>query len=138
MNMNPVTQTVLASLVAAGLSSGLAADAKKIDVSKLPPPATEKGLTYAKHVKPLFEPACFSCHGPEKQKGKLRLDSLAAVLKGSDYGKVVEPGKSEKSTLVHALARLDPDLAMPPEGKADPFTKEQIGLIRAWIDQGAK
>lgn len=111
---------------------------KKVDISKLPPPADKKGLTYAKDIKPLFEKSCFKCHGPEKAKGDLRVDSLEAALKGSEHGKIIETGKSEKSRLVHSVARLDPDEAMPPEGKGDPWTKEQVALLRAWIDQGAK
>lgn len=115
-----------------------AADGKKLDLSKLPPAADKKGLTYAKEIKPILEKTCFGCHGPEKQKGKLRLDSLEAALKGGEAGKCIVPGKSDKSDLVIAVARLDPDMSMPPDGKGDPLTKEQIGLIRAWIDQGAK
>ena len=109
------------------------------DVSKLPPPLDKKGLSYEKDIKPIFEKSCFKCHGPEKQKAKLRLDSLEAALKGSENGKVIDSGKSAKSVLVHNIARIgDEDDWMPPEGKGDPLTKEQIGLIRAWIDQGAK
>lgn len=111
---------------------------KKVDISKLPPPADKKGLTYAKDIKPLFEKSCFKCHGPEKAKGDLRVDSLEATLKGSEHGKIIETGKSEKSRLVYSVARLDPDEAMPPEGKGDSWTKEQVALLRAWIDQGAK
>ncbi|MBM3824623.1 MAG: hypothetical protein FJ404_17350 [Verrucomicrobia bacterium] len=109
-----------------------------VDVSKLPPPATKTGLTFEKDIKPIFEKSCVKCHGAEKQKAKLRLDSLDATLKGSENGKVLEAGQSAKSSLVHTVARLDEDSAMPPEGKADPLTKEQVGLLRAWIDQGAK
>jgi mono/diheme cytochrome c family protein len=109
-----------------------------VDVSKLPPPADRKDVTFAKDIQPLFEKACAKCHGPEKQKGRLRLDSLSAALKGGENGKCVEPGESAKSPLVHAVARLNEDEAMPPGGKGEPLTKEQVGLIRAWIDQGAK
>jgi uncharacterized membrane protein len=116
----------------------LSAADKPVDVSKLPPPSDRKGLTFAKDVKPIFEKSCFKCHGPEKAKGDLRLDSQAAAVKGSENGKVLEPGKSAKSLLVHAVARLNDDIAMPPADKGDPLTKEQVGLIRAWIDQGAK
>ncbi|MBK9139821.1 MAG: c-type cytochrome [Verrucomicrobia bacterium] len=128
---------ILTTVGAVAALSLLAAE-KKVDVSKLPPPADKKGLTYAEDIRPMFEKSCFSCHGPEKSKGDLRLDSLAAALKGSEHGKVIEVGKSEKSRLVHSVARLDPDEAMPPKGKGDPWTKEQVGLLRAWIDQGAK
>jgi mono/diheme cytochrome c family protein len=123
-------------LVLAAATLGLrAAD---VDVSKLPPASDKKDLTYARDIKPIFEKTCFKCHGEDKQKGKLRLDSLAAVKKGGEDGEVIVAGQSAKSPLVIAVARLDDDTAMPPEGKGDPLKKEQIGLIRAWIDQGAK
>ena len=113
--------------------------AEKLDLSKLPPASTKTGLTYDKDIKPIFEKSCFKCHGSEKQKGKLRVDSLQAVLKGGEDGKVVEPGNSAKSVLVHNVSRIgDEDNWMPPTDKGDPLSKDQIGLIRAWIDQGAK
>lgn len=120
------------------LSSAAAFAAPKVDTSKIPPALDKAGVTFAKDIKPLFEKACVKCHGPEKQKAKLRLDSLEATLKGGDNGELIKKGKSADSPLVHSIARLDEDSAMPPEGKGDPFTKEQIGLVRAWIDQGAK
>ena len=114
----------------------------KIDASKLPPPAEAKGVTYAKDIKPIFDKSCLKCHGPEKQKAKLRLDSLEAALKGSENGKVVLPGDSAGSILVHNVAHIgDEDDFMPPPDNKDkipPLNREQIGLIRAWIDQGAK
>ena len=129
----------IASVLTLSWLAATAADRKAVDVSKLPPPLDKKGLSYEKDVKPIFEKTCFKCHGSEKQKAKLRLDSLDAALKGSENGKVIESGNSAKSVLVHNIARIgDEDDAMPPEGKGDPLTKDQIGLIRAWIDQGAK
>ena len=109
-----------------------------VDVSKLPPAAAKKDITFAKDIKPIFEKACFSCHGDEKQKAKLRVDSVEAIKKGSENGEIIVVGNSAKSSLVHTVAGLVEDMMMPPEGKADPLTKEQIGLLRAWIDQGAK
>jgi mono/diheme cytochrome c family protein len=108
------------------------------DLSKLPPASSKTGLTYAADIKPIFEKSCVKCHGSEKQKGKLRLDSLEAVMKGGENGAILTKGDSKKSTVVVAVARLEDDGAMPPEGKGDPLSKEQVGLIRAWIDQGAK
>jgi hypothetical protein len=116
--------------------------AADVDISKLPPASDKKGVTYAADIKPIFEKSCLKCHGAQKQKGKLRLDSLEAALKGGQDGKVVEPGASAKSMLVHNVAHLgDEDDYMPPPDNKDkipPLTKDQIGLIRAWIDQGAK
>ena len=114
----------------------------KVDVSKLPPASTKQGVTYANDVKAIFDKSCVKCHGPEKPKAKLRLDSLAGALKGSENGKVIEPGKSADSILVHNVAHAgDEDDWMPPpdnKAKIPPLTPEQVGLIRAWIDQGAK
>ena len=129
----PVFITLVTSAV--GALSLCAAD---VDVSKLPPASAKKGLTFAKDILPIFEKSCVKCHGTEKQKAKLRLDTLEATLKGGENGDSVVKGDSAKSPLVHTIARLDPDAAMPPDGKGDPLTKEQIGVIRAWIDQGAK
>ena len=147
-------------LIGLGLLVSLTAPA--VDVSKLPPPSTRKDVTYATDIKPLFEASCIKCHGADKPKAGLRLDSLAAVLKGSKEGKVIEVGKSEKSSLVIAISQLDPELSMPPKktnrpkpgapaggGGGDaakpnqgpppkPLTAEQVGLVRAWIDAGAK
>ncbi len=105
---------------------------------KLPPPSTQKGVTFAKDIKPIFDRACAECHGEKKQKGKLRLDTLENSLKASENGKSVLPGKSADSSLVKAVARVNEDDAMPPEGKGKPLSAAEIGLIRAWIDQGAK
>jgi mono/diheme cytochrome c family protein len=129
---------LIVSAIAATAMFSVALNAADVDVSKLPPAADTKCVTFDKDIKPLFEKSCAKCHGPEKQKGKLRLDSLAATLKGGENGKSVLPGDSAKSSLVHSVARLDPDSAMPPDDKGAPLTKEQVGLIRAWIDQGAK
>jgi len=113
------------------------AGAREVDASKLPTPSTRTGVTFSSDIQPILQKGCVECHGPKKAKGKLRLDSLLAVLKGSEDGKIVVPGDSAKSTLVHSVA-LPIKKAMPPKGKGTPLSKEEIGLIRAWIDQGAK
>src|SRR5881394_1336849 len=135
--------TCIAGVLAISILSIQAAEKKAaVDVSKIPPASDKTGVTYAADIKPIFEKSCTKCHGAEKQKGKLRLDSLEAVHKGSEDGKVVVPGKSAESVLVHNVAHVgDEDMFMPPPDNKDkipPLTKEQIGLIRAWIDQGAK
>lgn len=119
-----------------------AALAGPVDTSKLPPAATKQGVTYAGDIKAIFDKSCVKCHGAEKPKAKLRMDSLEGVLKGGADGKVIEVGNSAKSPLVHSIAQLgDEDHWMPPKNnkaKIGPLTKDEIGLIRAWIDQGAK
>src|SRR5882724_2763762 len=113
-----------------------AEDKKKVDTSKLLPVSDQKGVTYAADIKPIFEKSCVKCHGAEKPKAKLRLDSLEGALKGGEDGKVVTAGKSTESMLILNIAHLgDPDDYMPPpKNKAGiaALTKEEIGLIRAW------
>jgi mono/diheme cytochrome c family protein len=126
-------------LLGIALSAVISSQAADPDIKKLPAPAAKTGLTYDADIKPIFQKSCFKCHGPDKQKAKLRVDSLAALKKGGEDGDVLSIGKSEKSRLVHSVARiLDEDENMPPEDKGDPLTKDQVALIRAWIDQGAK
>src|SRR5687767_12166483 len=103
-----------------GLSLLVSVTAPAVDLSKLPPPAARKDVTYAKDIKPLFDASCIKCHGADKPKAGLRLDSLEAVLKGSKEGKVIEVGKSEKSPLVIAVSQLDPELSMPPKKSSRP------------------
>ena len=132
----------LAAAVAATLLTVHAAEKTKIDPAKLPPASDKKNVTYDADIKPIFEQSCVKCHGEQKPKGKLRMDSLEGIMKGGEDGKVVVPGKSTESMVMANIAHLgDPDDYMPPpKNKAGigPLTKEQIGLIRAWIDQGAK
>lgn len=135
----------LSTFVAFALMNAKAAEKKggvKIDASKLPPAAAKQGVTYSGDIKPILDKSCIKCHGAEKQKGKLRLDSLEAVLKGGEAGKVVEAGSPTTSILLANVAHLgDEDDWMPPPDNKDKIpalTKEQVGLIRAWIEQGTK
>lgn len=135
---------LITSLAAIAIASAtLVANAEtKIDKSKLPPASDKKGVTYVADIKPIFEKSCVKCHGAEKPKAKLQLNSLEGALKGGENGKVIEPGKSADSVLVHNIAWLgEEDYWMPPKdnkAKIAALTKEEVGLVRAWIDQGAK
>jgi mono/diheme cytochrome c family protein len=87
-------------------------------------------------VQPIFAANCVECHGPDKAKEKLRLDSHAAVMKGSKHGAVLTPGTPAASTLLSCLTAPEgDDKRMPPEGKG--LSKEQIDLVRRWIAAGA-
>jgi hypothetical protein len=119
------------------------ADDDAPDVSKLPPASTKQGLTYDTDIKPIFDASCIKCHGVNNPKGKLNLTTLAGALKGSKDGKVIIPGKVDKSPLVFDVAHVgddDSDFMPPPvaKSKVAPLTKEQVSLIRAWVEQGAK
>ena len=108
----------------------------KINVGKLPPTATVR-VDFAKEVKPLLETACLKCHGPQQPGGGFSLGTREAALKGGQSGIDIIPGDSGKSLLIHFVARLVDGIQMPPKGAGDPLTPEQVGLLRAWIDQGA-
>ncbi|MDB4461972.1 hypothetical protein N9054_00425, partial [bacterium] len=67
-------------------------------------------IDFTKDVLPILEENCIKCHGPEKQKAKLRLDQRALMLKGGDSGlATIVPGKPEKSLLIEVVKQLDPD-----------------------------
>jgi mono/diheme cytochrome c family protein len=114
------------------------------DTSKLPPAAAKSGVTYASDIQPIFSKSCYQCHSPKmaKPKGKLRLDTLALTLKGGEDGAAVTPGDIAKSPLLGNIAHLgdEDDYMPPPKNKAHipQLTDEQIGLIRAWVEQGCK
>jgi mono/diheme cytochrome c family protein len=129
--------TVVVTLLATLWIPSLESAAAEVDVSKLPPAATQP-VDFARDIKPLFDASCVKCHGAEKAKNGFRLDSRAHALAGGDHGVDIVPGDSAKSPLVHFVVGLVPDMDMPPKGKAEPFTTAQVGLLRAWIDQGAK
>ncbi len=101
------------------------------------PPPVGRTVDFDREVRPILAAKCHACHGAEKQKGDLRLDRKEAALRGGAEGAVIVPDHSAESTLVERVAGLDPDLIMPPAGKGEPLNAEQIGVIRAWIDQGA-
>ena len=131
----------LAAVTLCGLLLALASvvPAAEVDVKKLPLPVPRK-VDFEKDIYPLLKESCFSCHGPEKQKGKYRLDTKEGAFKKGTDGPHIIPGHSEKSPLIHMVAGLIEEGLMPPpddKGKSQPLTKEQIGLLRAWIDQGA-
>src|SRR5215207_2647076 len=104
------------------------------DPRKLPPPAA-RAVDYASDVRPILAAHCYACHGPDKQKSGLRLDVKVAALKGGDTGRAILPGRSAESRLVRFVAGLDADMVMPPKGER--LSAEQVGVLRAWIDQGA-
>ena len=132
---------VLAFGISTAFATAAFAELQLGDAAKLPPAAAKAGVTYEKDIKPILAKSCVKCHGGEKPKSKFNMETLAGILKGGSEGVSVVPGNSAKSALVHQAADLVADMEMPPTDKRDkypPLTKEQIGLIRAWIDQGAK
>jgi hypothetical protein len=96
-------------------------------------PSPEVVEFFEAKVRPVLAENCYSCHGPKRQQGGLRLDSRGDLLKGSDTGPVVLPGAPEKSPLVRALAH-DGEIKMPPRGKLAP---EAVAALTEWVTLGA-
>ncbi|HEY3897207.1 MAG TPA: PSD1 and planctomycete cytochrome C domain-containing protein [Chthoniobacter sp.] len=91
---------------------------------------------FEKQVRPVLEESCFKCHGPDKQKGGLRLDRKADMMSGGDSGEpAITPGKSADSALVERIKSASSDDMMPPKGER--LKPEQIAAIERWIDNGA-
>jgi hypothetical protein len=100
----------------------------------LPPPAA-RAVDFARDIQPILAQHCYSCHGPDKQKGDLRWDQKTSVFKAGEHGPVLVPGHSPESRVIKFVAGLDPETVMPPKGER--LNPTQVGLLRAWIDQGA-
>jgi hypothetical protein len=139
-------------LILGGLVCCAPVFAAEIDDSKLPPPSTRTNITFVSDIKPLFEQSCIRCHGADRARAGIKLDTRENVIKGGREGALFEVGKSGKSTLVIAISMLDPKIAMPPMARNQkpdappanppsgprPLTPGEVGLVRAWIDQGAR
>ena len=93
-------------------------------------------VDFERDVKPLLTAHCAKCHNADKPRGGVRLDHRAAVIEGGNTGLIVTVGKSADSRLIAVVAGQDDDVNMPPAGP--PLTAAQVGILRAWIDQGLK
>ena len=104
------------------------------ETAALPPAASIK-VEFTRDIEPIFKNRCLSCHGAALQSGELRLDDREAALKGGHSGPVIKRGDSAGSRLIHLVSGLKKDLVMPMTGER--LTADEIGVLRAWIDQGA-
>ncbi|MCW5558697.1 MAG: DUF1549 domain-containing protein, partial [Verrucomicrobiae bacterium] len=126
------TGVLLAGGVAVNAAQGAEPSAEAI--AQLPPPAA-RTVDFARDIQPLLEASCVKCHGRGKAKGDWRLDTRETLLSPGSSGVSVVPGDSAKSRLIHLVAGTDPDDVMPQKGTK--LTPEQVGLLRAWVDQSA-
>jgi hypothetical protein len=99
-----------------------------------PPPADT--IEFARDIQPIFAQRCLLCHGPDDAEGGLQLHLREMALHQLDSGEhAIVPGRPEESELLRRVATDDPGLRMPPEG--DPLSPAEVGLLRAWIANGA-
>jgi hypothetical protein len=91
---------------------------------------------FEKRIRPVLVQRCEKCHGPDKQKGGLRLDSKAGWIRGGDRGPAIIPGKPDESPLVRAVRHTDDDLAMPPHPAAK-LSDGELTDLTDWVRRGA-
>ncbi len=99
------------------------------------PPAVSRKVDFEKDVAPIFQTSCMQCHANGKYEADLSIESRAKLLEGGASDPAIVIGKSHQSLLIELVSGTDPDRIMPRKGKR--LTPEQIGILRAWIDQGA-
>jgi mono/diheme cytochrome c family protein len=121
----------LVSLLAAAPSTFVALPPDQL--AKLPPPAS-RTVDFARDIQPILEASCTKCHGRGKAKGDFQIDTRETLLKGGESGAAVVIGKSGESLLIEMVSGLNPENVMPQKGSR--LKPEQVGLVRAWIDQG--
>jgi uncharacterized membrane protein len=112
-------------------SDGTGSDPKPSD----PPASGGAMVDFVKDIAPIIKDSCLKCHGGEKTKGKLRLNTKAEAMKGGESGKCINPGKPTLSSFYTLLIDPDPDVRMPE--KAKPLKPALIELVKKWIEQGA-
>lgn len=121
--------------------TGLADDAK--DAEKLVegiPPATldrKEPIDYEKDVRPIFAAKCTVCHSGNQLEGKYDMGTHAAVLKGGKRGAAVVPGKPMESTLYVFSSHAKKPI-MPPRSENNELEPQEVAILKAWIEQGAK
>jgi uncharacterized membrane protein len=94
-------------------------------------------IDFVNDIAPIIKNDCFKCHGGEKVKGKLKLNTKALAMEGGESGKAILPGKPSFSKFYTSLLDPDEDILMPPPKEKIRPTKEQIEKIRKWIEEGA-
>jgi hypothetical protein len=99
------------------------------------PLAAGDNVDFGRDIQPILAERCFRCHGPKKQEGGLRLDVRRRAMVGGDSGPVIVARAAPRSDLLARITSADIARRMPPAGER--LTAKQIGLLKAWIENGA-
>ncbi|MBL7763546.1 MAG: hypothetical protein JNL23_09015 [Chitinophagaceae bacterium] len=119
------------------LTEGLNAVADSKGPAIKPIPNIQEAILYKDAIQPLLQARCYNCHGPNKKKGKLRLDTPEFIWKGGEDGKVIDTAKVDESELIKRLLLPSTDEDhMPPKEKPQ-LTKTEIDLLHWWVSTGA-
>jgi Planctomycete cytochrome C/WD domain, G-beta repeat len=89
-------------------------------------------VSFSEKIAPILARRCLACHNARTAKGRLNLETFASILKGGESGAEITKGKADDSNLYGLVS----DGSMPKD--ADPLTKDEIALIKKWIDTGAQ
>ncbi|MEP6725933.1 MAG: c-type cytochrome domain-containing protein [Bacteroidota bacterium] len=104
---------------------------------KKPIPDVQEAIAYTDIIQPLLQSKCYNCHGANKQKGKLRMDLAALLMKGGKDGVVIEPGKADESEMIkRILLEKADEHHMPPKEKPQ-LSEKEIAILHWWIASGA-
>lgn len=124
----------LGLVIVLGVSAlGFAENNNKVPVPK----SSEPAVDFTQQIQPVLAKHCYACHGPDVQEGGLRLDQSEQAFKLLESeATAIVPRHPEKSELLARIRTHDEDLQMPPEG--DRLSREQIDLLKNWIQQGAE
>ncbi|MFN3651734.1 MAG: PSD1 and planctomycete cytochrome C domain-containing protein [Armatimonadota bacterium] len=130
MRPHPLLLSLVPAALLAGAAFALAAEAP----APSPAPSAEQARFFESRIRPVLVSRCGACHGAKEQKGGLRVDSRAALLKGGARGPAVLPGEPDGGTLLAALTHADGVPKMPPTGK---LSDRELADLRRWIETGA-
>lgn len=118
------------------LNSMLGRDTTVI-IKRKPLPDVQEAMAYADVIQPVLQAKCFGCHSASKQKGKLRMDQPALLMKGGKNGEIIMPGKSaESEMIIRILLPKNDEHHMAPKDKPQ-ATEQETALLKWWIDNGA-
>ena len=106
------------------LICSLAAGSAHADDKKDPVP------DFKRDALPILEEKCLRCHGVKRRDGKLDMRSLSSMLIGGVSGPAIKPGNAQKSLLIELIHFNE----MPPKKETPRVTKEELALLRKWID----
>ncbi|HEY1784147.1 MAG TPA: DUF1549 domain-containing protein [Pirellulales bacterium] len=124
---------VAAALAWSGFLPARPMAARAADPATLPAPAAHQ-VDFHREILPILANRCVTCHARGRAEGGFSLETRTSTLGESDSGRAVLPGNSPESLLVQMVAGVDPEHVMPKQGRR--LTAEEVGLLRAWIDQG--
>lgn len=119
------------------LTKAFSSSGELTEQKRKPIPDVQQAVAYQDIIKPILMSKCYKCHGPDKQKGKLRLDIPDLILKGGKGGQVIVAGNTDESELIkRILLSKDNEDHMPPVEQPQ-LTKAEMELIHWWIGSGA-